>query len=659
VQTNSSSTKLYTVNATYKVVQILYSKYTSGGYGTVNISAYNGGGAVGNSSTLRFYERSITLRSPSGGQVGVSPTNLVCDVNWTMPAGLTSLELETNLYNATTNVSTQVQTFAPAYNLQMTTTPITLPVGSYNWSCTLREFASAPYLGATYVSNDNNSFSIINTFTTNPTDTRGECTTTKGRGLTYTAASNTDYVLLNLTSVRDYLVNRSNDNGGNMTNVWIEGLTNTPPVYKRSNYHLLVDTRTVKVFTIWLAPWTNNYTYMTSATSPTVTVNGLTAANFTTHNNEYWVTLKNESGVLFDSSTTLSNTLSLLCLNYAPDSIDFKTLGYNPIYIATKERPKFSLLTTYQNSTIRRVYQTVQDSENLTIYALGNNTQIDLVNVQLNDYVGYFGDAYVQVYQNINASLRAIWQEQVNALVVNNITITNNTYVQYVVYTPAETRVIGWDLVTIPTTKIISLTRPTFAQPPKSIGEDIRVGYTNSYPAGTVGVVYNSTYGDLNTFNFTVYIQNNTGMYMVYSSQVSGIQSGTIDHIVANKNLTYMLSVVATTTNGSVLRDTTILNLQMLNSNWSLHYDNLGIPQAGLFGASKDRIYTGLAMIGITAAAMMFSPASVGWGGIYVVAVIGLTKYYGWFREMTWSIWGILAVMALAYMWVENRRKLE
>jgi hypothetical protein len=529
---------------------------------------------------------------------------------------------------------------------------INLPVGKYI-------IQTYTVTGATNTYSPNLSFTVVN-YVANTSSTGGKCLTPKGFGMSYVAALSWTHVLFNLTQMSGYLSNV------NSSNVW----TDPPiPIYTNESGMIIVNTTGTKAFTLWIGGFDVNTTYPKVALLPSH-VETPTIGNFTQYHNIFWLSVENFSLASIDNSRCASHTLNILCQNYAPNTVNMKAGNLTSLFLATNEIPKFQDIVTYNNyynatynTTVRatETYMPFIDMDNITLLLPNNETVTDLVSVGLADYVGYFGEAYIILYQNLNGSNMKIWQEQVSALAVQNISITNNTYVQYVVYTPQETRVISWDLILAPTTKVISLTRPTFNPVPTPgwIGGDVNLGFTNSYAAGTVGVSYSSIKSDISTVNFTVSLRNVTGTFPLTSQYYPGIQAATVSYIVPDANATYQLDACVTILNGSQWCPTASGNLQWMVSNFSIYYDNLGVPPTGLYGASKDRIYTGLAMVGITAGAMLFSAASAGWGGVIVVAIIAVTKFIGWFREMTWPIWGVLFTMAVAYLFVENRRKLE
>jgi hypothetical protein len=87
-------------------------------------------------------------------------------------------------------------------------------------------------------------------------------------------------------------------------------------------------------------------------------------------------------------------------------------------------------------------------------------------------------------------------------------------------------------------------------------------------------------------------------------------------------------------------------------------YDSFNLPSTVL-GLTKNEIYTGASMLLITTVALMFGAVDVGIGGVLLVGVLGVMKFFNWFQEMTWGLWTFLFTIAIAFMFVERRRRTD
>jgi hypothetical protein len=336
-------------------------------------------------------------------------------------------------------------------------------------------------------------------------------------------------------------------------------------------------------------------------------------------------------------------------------------LKLNSLLLITREKPILESIMDYPNQRQYRIYQPISNKENVSIYHFSNSTQADSVDVTLTDYTGSFGSSYLQIYTNINTTLGKVWQEQWYGTAMNGITVRDGTYIQYVIYTPSEVRIIGWDLITGNTTKVITIVNPLYTQPEGWAYNDVSIGFTSSYGSSTLGLVYNSSTNIINSVTFQVLQQNESAPQQytqLYSTTVSGSQNGVITYIATDNNATYLVKARVDTNKYGNLTANDILKMVVTATQISLEYDHLGIPES-FMGVSKERIYTGLAMFVITATAMMYSAGTAAWGGVFLAAIVALTKYLGWFREMSWTIVGFIGVMSVIYLWVNERRKME
>jgi hypothetical protein len=527
---------------------------------------------------------------------------------------------------------------------------VPLDLGLYNWTCQECEWDDeCSAFGSA------NFFVNISTSTAIPLSTGGSCLTETAFNYSYVGNVSDAWVLVNMSAMSTLV-------DDTLTGVIVSlGSGTTANSYTAGNYTIAVDTGVEHNFTV-IVSGSGTVISRGTWTPATSTQIYLSAANFTQSAQAiYSVNIKDEiTGTAFNLGTPNTASLTVICKNFAPDTINLKTFNKNSFILATKEPPTIVSEMGYGSGVKTRIYQPLTSIETVNIYQNYNSVTIDLVNVNILDYVGAFSGAYLQMYSNLNGSLQKIWQQQFYDLMVPNVGVVNNTYVQYVVYTPSETRVIGWDRIVNSTTKTIVLSSVTAPIPAGWSNMDVSMGFTSSYASNTVGLAYRSLENTISSVEMIVSVQNaTTTEYMpLYNITVTGSQNGTISYITPDQNATYRVQGNIVSSRYGVLSSAQLMVLRLTAANLSIEYDKLGLPTS-IMGIGKERLYTGLAMFLITAMAMLISPAFAGWGGIFVVIVIAVTKRLGWFREMTWTMVMFIGAMAVLYLWVSERRKSE
>jgi hypothetical protein len=481
-------------------------------------------------------------------------------------------------------------------------------------------------------------------------DTEGSCLTDQGYSMDYYAGASDDFILFDVEALGNYLSNISSDDGVNMTNLWVQNLGE----FIYADYQMLVDTRAHKNFTLYFG----RHNYQKNHSTPTETpdqTKTLTLSNFTRDSRAYWITLDNQTGEdwEFDDSTTYD--IGIFCDNDAPDTVSidpsFETVE---IFLTTKETPVFQAKV---DDVVIREYEPYLQIQNFTIYQFPDAEEHEDITFLIEDYTAAFSDSYLQLKQNINASLEIITQKQWYNGQVGPISIINNTDIQYVLYTPNETRVIAWDRIEGSDDRTVVIRRPSYNDQTSYI-DGVQVGLTGSYGDNTITLTWNVTVG--NCTNASLTVKNYTASSIFEDMQTTYTEDadvGTIDIILFSQNQTYYAIGELTTSEYGTIKIDRLITPAVTEERFPF-YDSFGLP-ATIIGLSRDQWYSMASVFFITVVAFTFAASEVGIGGLIVVAVIGGSKFWGWFREMTWDLWLFLAVMAIAYAFVSGRRKLE
>ena len=575
------------------------------------------------------------LLLPNTGTTTESPVNFKCNTYFKN----TILNTTFHIYNDTAEYA-QYSNTTPGNGTKSMS--ITLPNSDWNWTC-----QACTATTCIYAYNNNSLTTTVRA--TNPLDTLGACLTDRGYSFEYTAGDSDDYTQFNFTNMGTYMV----DN--NMSNIWVEYATE----YHKANNHMLVDTQNEKKIIIWVGGYNYNFNHTTSAETPDKTVY-LTIANFTLQNKAYWVDIRREDtntrwNYTADSGT---HTLDVLCDNYSPDTLDLVNLTslHNKIFLLTvKEKPLFSGVL---NGDFTRRYRSYLDTESVTLYFL-NTTSTTYYNIdyELIDYLGTFGNSYFRIVRNINTTLSTVWQNTWYHLLNEDVSLENGTYYQYIVYTPTDTRIITWDRIVNGDKKYIVIREVKYTDKTDYL-DGVSLGFTTSYDSSSVGASYNVSQGTLDSLTFTVYNYSTTNGYtQMYTTTVSGSNQGTITYTVPDNNKTYYLTASAVTSKYGTVKITELCNPAKTEQRFPM-YDSFNLP-ATMFGVTRENLYTGASIFFITLIATATSSFSLGTGALVMMGAVGLLKYFNWFREMTWTLYAFLMAVAVAFAFVEGRRKTE
>ena len=482
-----------------------------------------------------------------------------------------------------------------------------------------------------------------------PTDETvlGACASDQGYYMNYAATVLDDYILLNFTdsSFDDWI----NDN--DLSNVWIQGTD----YYKFSDRQLVVNATIDKSFIVWFGGIGTSVSHTTR--TPTIGEHAyLTTSNFTRNNPAYMVNILEEAtGDAWNYSAAVNHVLDVYCDNYAPDRYDLKNnIGRNTFLVTTKEQALFHGIV---DNVFHRKYEAYQDLENISLYFLYNDSYVHTMDYSLEDYTGTFGSSYFIIYRKINNSLQKIWQKTWYNLQIEDVSIENGSYIEYIVYTPTDTRVIGWMQVLNNTDKIISIREHNW-DTITDYDSDLSVGFTSSYAASSIGIQWNTSASGLSSIDFEIYQQNESNQYnSIYSTSLNDpTATGSLNYVVPDQNQTYYVTaqVISPTYGTRNLRKLVSPNLN--EAQRGPYYGTLNLP-ATILGIESDKVYTGVSMFLITATAMMFSAVHVHTGALVLLGMIGLTTHLGWFREMTWGVFLFLFAVAILEKFAAGRRK--
>lgn len=480
-------------------------------------------------------------------------------------------------------------------------------------------------------------------FTEGGGDTLGSCLTFRGYNYTKEVGVTENWLQINFSQTGFVHTNCTNVQTDNPTFLYAED-------------SLIVDTNKEKNVSIFIGGSDRDYTYLDSTQTPDVIVN-LTLSDITLQNRFYKITMLDEDNAeTWQYKWVGEQLLNVICDAYAPDTINLSGINQSTFYVASLETP---LLHFRSDGQYDRKIEPILVNETFNVYNINASNTLAEINYVLVDYTGDFGDSYFQIWRNVNESLVKIWQQPWYNLNVVGVDLINDTYYQYVLYTPTDTRIIAWHLITVDDTITITVTEPTYEDEAEWY-EGVELGFTSSYSGSSVGVTYNvsSPAGDFVNITFEVW-NYSSGQYVIdyTTTVVGGSNAGSITHVVGDNNATYYCTArlyASEYTNPIFIRD---LITPALTEERSVFYDSLGIPS--MIGLDKDDVYTGVSLFLITVTAMMFTSVNIGTGMLVTVGVVGILQYWGWFRSMSWSLFLFLFAAAVMYKLVENRRRLD
>jgi hypothetical protein len=598
---------------------------------------------------------------------------------------------------------TSCGSFAPNTNFTTNFNDPTLPpAGSAGWpyinlpqdTYTIQTYTQTA-AGPTYTYSPNLTF-MVSAYVTNTTSTGGNCITPKGYGMSYTAAISWTHVLFNLTQLAPYLENV------NSSNVWTDpGI----PIYTNGTDIIIVNTTGTKTFTLWIGGFDTNNVYPQVALTPSHN-DTLTLSNFTQANPSYLLNIYNESsGAPWLTATpVLSNNITVLCNDHAPNTVDVKTLGLNYLIIFTKELPTFvgqmsfwgvlnttiqnpytvTQVNTYNNATWassnntayviqnttylvnqsvirqKRVWQPMNINDNGSIYYLTNQSTIQTVDFNLNDYTGQWQDSYLQVYRNINATLQLVYQQKWYNIMVLGGTFEDNGWYEYVLNKNGQTKVIQWDQITgAYSNKTISVNAYSYSNP-KTFDNTLTVGMTSSYVGSTVGVAWNGSEA-LSTVTFAVYNQTGTGSnYQLIKeyevNQTLPPANGVLSYTVQNQNKTYLVELKVNKPSGAAYSYQSYVNPQYYSPSAQPLSQLLNMP-TGILGYTTQNSLTFGVVFLVSMTAMMFGAISFLFGLLMTVAIVGASYYFGLAPWITFPLFLFMFSIGLLDQYISKRKQ--
>jgi len=609
------------------------------------------GSNIEGGGNLEFYNVEVTPTTPDNSTVAESPMNFSCyiDCDGTFNSWMVNV---TGADEATDYTYEETVTGAQAACKQYKYYKIDMASGNYNWTCS----ANKTFMDVMFSSPP----SIRNNFTIflrgiNELDTLGACLSDKGWSMEFNADNTHDYVVFNMSGLGNWCKDT------NCSNIWVEDAAEYK--YTTTQDALIVDARTQKNFVLWIAGYNYDYNHTVDASTPDIVVN-LTIANFTRENPSYWFDIRNEDDNKYFNYSLDSDELKMdiICEAYSPNTIDLKELNLTNFLVTTKEKPKFHGIL---NNNFNRVYRTYLSDENITLYFFNSSNQTsvwEIIDYELQDYTGEFYDSYFSIVRNVNTSLVTLYQDTWYDAEILNIALestTEDAYVQYILYDPdtGNSRIIAWDHIVDGDRKYIVVREPQFTDQ-KNYIDGVDMGFTTSYDSSSVGVSYNVSVGTLDEMIFTVSNYSSDGGYQeMYKTTVVGTTAGSLTYIVPDNNATYWLTATLDTSEYDIIKIASLQTPAITEQRFPW-YDSFGIP-ANVMGLTRDEIYTGASLFIITKITASFGAVGLGSGAVIVGAVIGMLKWFQWFREMTWELWGFIMIMCIAFYIVGKRRKIE
>ena len=143
----------------------------------------------------------------------------------------------------------------------------------------------------------------------------------------------------------------------------------------------------------------------------------------------------------------------------------------------------------------------------------------------------------------------------------------------------------------------------------------------------------------------------------LFSQTETSGDTGTTSFVIPDQNETYYLTAVLKCADLEQVGISSLVNPSKFEDGRYPYYGSWGLP-ASIAGVSSDRIYTAFSIIFITVIAFS-AGGGIGTLGLITAGMIGLTKWFGWFREMSWAAVYFFVAMAAAYKLAEGRRRTE
>jgi hypothetical protein len=529
----------------------------------------------------------------------------------------------------------------PKYYLDGFANNLTLNTGRYFWDIGVSP--PAPWTTPPYFPDYSlyrNNLTVISSYEPNVKESGGKCFSSKAYYMAYNATNNNLNVMFDVSGLGSYVFNNT------MANIWVE----EAPYYFYANKQLLINTSVTKQFTIWVGGYNVVDDKAVRTTGPNVT-HSLTMANFTQNNPAYWLTMRNESsGVLLDYSLYNQVNLKAFCEDYAPDTLNLKTISNKTLFLSTKENPVFQLET--KNVTNNTLYlesrKITPDSilENISLY---NAPTYDTASVSvvpyyfiLQDYGGdYRQRGRLRIRTNINASIETIHSEPWYYDTLREIYLVNGTDYLIEVYIPGYgTESFGWltDLST--GYKTLVITEKVWSEKVnhyKGVMWDVNWTYTP--PA--IGLTYNITTGGVHTATFTIWnytnqVWYNNTLYTNYGSFA----------VALKQNQTFQYKFILDVENHSFIGGEGTIN--MLDT--LVRISNIRLPDVMDIKGPKLENFFAYAVITMTM--LIGGPANVMAMALLVGLELSIFGFMNWLGTNYWpyitATWALIALVIIA-----------
>lgn len=464
--------------------------------------------------------------------------------------------------------------------------------------------------------------------------TQANCDTNKGYVFHATIPAGYNYTGFNLSATK--IIH------ANTTNVYTNNTA-----YLFGSDGLIVNVSVNKDVWLWIGSSTYTYTYplVALSTNPNYT---LTLSNFTRLTNFYNVSLKwDVNGSLWAPATSSKHVLSILCDSYTPYNINVTSSGKNVFYLATHEHP---MLVSNIKDYLLSVYECYADAESVDLYLLNETSEVAVVDYGLKDYVNQFTDSYLQVYQNVNYNLSKVWQQKFINLEVRNVMLQNNTYYQYVLYTPSQSKLITWDYIDSNVgTRYITVTKPILDET-YDFYDKLSIAFSGDYNSNSLALTYNLTEGSCSQAVLTVYLYNSSGTTLISSSELLNTNAGTITKIIDTVNKTYILEASVTSDKYGTVTKKVMYTLW----NDSKRYVPLNRMPSTIFGEPKQKLLDGFSLGILIFGAFFFGAAYSAHAGLFLSFGAGLLRHLG-FLDVPWSLVIFLIILAALNYITRNR----
>jgi len=384
--------------------------------------------------------------------------------------------------------------------------------------------------------------------TSDPFESGGSCLTEQGYRYPVSVNNSVNRVYVNFTNI--YL-DRVNENLSNVQSTF------AGQVFRGES--MKFDTNTRKTFNLYIGgdhvsydhDW---YTHADPVPNPIITIElHPTLSDLELINPFYDVELKyeNDSTDLYPTLASSTHAVTILCTDYAPDTIDVETQNWTSFKVSTRERALLRSERTDPDSLEQeRKLMMDASSGTLEFFMAENNTELVKWYFILEDYTGDFRKSgRLRIKSNVNGTIETIHTEPWYYDTIQDVYLKNDTDYLIEVYIPgSDTRNYGWIHPMDDGYRTIVVTSPPLTQAVDHYA-GLSYSFLGSYNNSAVGFTY--VYMGTGLNNVTFVVENLTGDEEYRS--ILTTNNGSFSFTVPRLNTTYMLRAYLDIENHSIL----------------------------------------------------------------------------------------------------------